>query len=195
MKKRYSILFLWSICCTFGLFTSCNNEEPVPPIELKNICKEYNNEKVFLVLNGDTLSPSVDMTINFLDDQLPEANTYESKMKLETTPPWVGADGNLYEQRNLTFEVDAVSSSEEIVFSGKTMDNISYSMEVKGTIRNDSVWLDMDYQTKYNTVKGKTFELQMSAESYKLDLLNMGVKYQDTVIWNGVTYSTIDFVR
>lgn len=195
MKKRFSILFLWSICCTLGIFTSCNNEEPVPPIELKSICKEYNNEKVSLILNGDTLSPSVDMTIHFPDGLLPETDTYESRMILETTPPWVGADGNLYNQRNLTFEVDASSSSKEIVFSGKTMENISYSMEVKGTIRNDSVWLDMDYQPQNNTLKGKTFELQMSADSYKLDLLNMGVKYQDTVIWNGVTYSTIDFVR
>lgn len=195
MKTRLSFLFLWAISCTLVLFTSCNNEDPVPPIELKTICKEYKHDKVFLVLNGDTLSPSVDMSIYFPDEQLPEADTYESRMVLETTPPWLGADGNLYEQSNLKFEIDASSSAKEITFSGST-GNTFYSMGVEGTLRNDSVWLDMTYRTtEYNDLKDKTFELLMSADSYFLGYLNENVKYQDTVVWNGVTYPTVDFVR
>ena len=76
MKTRLSFLFLWAISCTLVLFTSCNNEDPVPPIELKTICKEYKHDKVFLVLNGDTLSPSVDMSIYFPNEQLPEVDIY-----------------------------------------------------------------------------------------------------------------------
>ena len=196
MKTRLSFLFLLAISCTLGLFTSCNNEDPIPPIELKTICKEYKYDKVFLVLNGDTLSPSVDMSLYFPDGQLPEVDTYESRMVLETTPPWLGADGNLYEQSNLKFEVDASSSAEEIAFSGKTIEDFLYSMEIKGTIRNDSVWMDMTYRTtEYNDLRDKTFELLMSGDSYFLGYLNENVKYQDTVVWNGVTYPTEDFVR
>ena len=196
MKTRLSFLFLLAISCTLGLFTSCNNDDPIPPIELKTICKEYKYDKVFLVLNGDTLSPSVDMSLYFPDGQLPEVDTYESRMVLETTPPWLGADGNLYEQSNLKFEVDASSSAEEIAFSGKTIEDFLYSMEIKGTIRNDSVWMDMTYRTtKYNDLRDKTFELLMSGDSYFLGYLNENVKYQDTVVWNGVTYPTEDFVR
>ena len=196
MKTRLSFLFLLAISCTLGLFTSCNNEDPIPPIELKTICKEYKYDKVFLVLNGDTLSPSVDMSLYFPDGQLPEVDTYESRMVLETTSPWLGADGNLYEQSNLKFEVDASSSAEEIAFSGKTIEDFLYSMEIKGTIRNDSVWMDMTYRTtEYNDLRDKTFELLMSGDSYFLGYLNENVKYQDTVVWNGVTYPTEDFVR
>ena len=196
MKTRLSFLFLLAISCTLGLFISCNNEDPIPPIELKTICKEYKYDKVFLVLNGDTLSPSVDMSLYFPDGQLPEVDTYESRMVLETTPPWLGADGNLYEQSNLKFEVDASSSAEEIAFSGKTIEDFLYSMEIKGTIRNDSVWMDMTYRTtEYNDLRDKTFELLMSGDSYFLGYLNENVKYQDTVVWNGVTYPTEDFVR
>ena len=108
------------------------------------------------MLNGDTLSPSVDMSLYFPDGQLPEVDTYESRMVLETTPPWLGADGNLYEQSNLKFEVDASSSAEEIAFSGKTIEDFLYSMEIKGTIRNDSVWMDMTYRTtEYNDLRDK----------------------------------------
>lgn len=194
MKTRLSFFILVGFCCMLGLFISCSNEEPAPPIELKTICKEYGHDKVFLLLNGDTLSPSVDMSIHFSDGQLPEADTYASRMVLETVAPWIGADGNTRRGYDLKFDVDVSSSVEEVVFSGNE-GNTFYSMEIEGLIRNDSVWLEMTYQSEYEVVKGKTFELQMSSDSYMLERLNENVKYQDTVVWNGVTYSTIDFVR
>lgn len=196
MKTRLSFLFLWTVSCIFGVLTSCNNEDPVPPIELKTICKEYEYEKVFLILNGDTVNPSVYIAIYFPDGQLPETDTYESRMVLETTPLWVGADGFLEKQSNLKFDINTSSSTEEVTFYGKTNENHSfYYMEVEGTLRNDSVWLDMTYHAKLNVVKGKTFELQMNADSYMLERLDENVKSQDTVVWNNVIYSTVDFVR
>lgn len=187
-------LMLSCFVATCATFVSCSNEELITPVELKTVCKQYKHDKIFLVLNGDTLHPSVDAVVNFPDGNLPELDIYESKMVLETTPPWLGADGNLWEVPNLKFDVDVSSSSEEVSFVGTTS-AYAYLVDVKGIIRNDSVWMDMTYQTKNNKLEGKTFELEMSADSYLLKMLKSNVTYQDTVVWNGTTYSTADFVR
>lgn len=193
MKTRLYLLLLGFVACS--IFISCSNEEPVPPIELKTICKEYKYDKVFLMLNGETVSPSVNAKINFPAGQLSEADTYEARMVLETTPLWVGAEGDINKNANLLFDVDATSSSDEITFTGKTSEDACFLVDVKGTVRNDSVWLNMNYQTQNHKLKGKTFELAMSADSYLLEKLESCPEYQDTVVWNGVTYPTIDFVR
>ena len=62
---------------TCASFVSCSSEEPIPPIELKTVCKQYKHDKIFLVLNGDTLNPSVDAVVNFPDVNLQELDIYE----------------------------------------------------------------------------------------------------------------------
>lgn len=197
MKTRLLYLFFWLNLCLIGLLSSCNNEDPAPPINLHTINKQYHANKVFLTLNGDTLEPGIDLAFSFMDDELQMEEISESKMLLETAPPWIGADGNVLEVSSIKFDVDVSSTHKEVSFIGQThKDAVFYEMDVQGTIRNDSVWIDMNYRTKNNELKDRTFELHMSADSYLLDFLREHSKgYQDTVIWNGETYQTVDFVR
>lgn len=198
MKTKLSNSFFWLYILTIVSFSSCNNEDPAPPINLHTITnKVYTADKVFLTLNGDTFNSGIDLTFSYTGDELQMGEVCESRMLLETAPPWAGADGNLYEVANVKFDVNVSSSPKEVSFTGQTRnDAVYYEMDVQGTIRNDSVWLDMSYRTMNNNMKDKTFELQMSADSYLLDFLRENVKdYQDTVIWEGTTYQTVDFIR
>ena len=100
--------------------------------QLKSICKIYNHEKVILVFNGDTLVPSVNLAISFPGEILPEEDVYEGKMMMETTALWPDK-GYLFEKpSNLLFDLDVVSSPEQVTFTGT---NNERYYKVDGRIR------------------------------------------------------------
>ena len=194
MKFKSILPFILVTCISGNWLTSCSEDTPpVPPIELKSICKIYDYEKVILVFNGDTLVPSVNLAISFPGEILPEEDVYEGKMMMETTALWPDK-GYLFEKpSNLLFDLDVVSSPEQVTFTG-TNNERYYKVDVSGMVKNDSVYLDMTYKTLNNSLQDKTFVLMMNADSYNLEGLGCNDP-QDTIVWNGTVYPTKDFIR
>lgn len=202
MKKLNSfiLILLCSIACT-SILGACSgdDEKPEPTIAIQEICGIYTPEQVKMNVNGDEvplsgnvslLLPSSDATNGRTGVSGNEAAVTE-KMLLEIPPLWPNIlDGYGPSVSNIVFEVDAVTSPEQVAFEGAVGQYNVYELAVKGVYKDGILTLDMIYTTTCS-LAGKMYAFDFSKASLDTGMLNPSVK---SVEWQGSQVPVEEFV-
>lgn len=184
---RLFYALLLGLCVT--TFLSCSDDEP--SIDLRTICRLIPGEKIKMTLNGETIGQPGDAAFAFPDLQLPEKETFESKMLLEMISLWPAHEASALGE-NFYFEVDAQSTPDRIAFAGRITEEKPYDLEVEGCYENDELTLNLSYRSGAKNLTGHTYELEMNADAFILDFIYF---QQDNVEWNGERVPIREFLR
>lgn len=187
LNPRLFYALLWGLCVTTLL--SCSDDEP--SIDLRTICRLIPGEKVKMTLNGEAIGQPGDVAFAFPDLQLPEKETFESKMLLEMISLWPGHKASTLGE-NFYLEVDAQSTPDRILFAGKAMEGKPYDLEVEGHYENDELTLNLSYRSGAKRLTGHTYELEMNADAFILDFIH---SQQNDIEWNGERVPIKEFLR
>ena len=199
MKK--TIFYVW--CVLFPLLLqlySCSEDE-APPIDLATISKVYRGDELKIFFNGVEYSSedeAVALTVPSLvgwdnPDEVWQGDG--EKMLLEILPLWPEV---LYEStteiaKNPIIEVDAISTPDEVRFTGSYSDSPNfYLLEVEGIVQHDVLTIHLTYTEHTEKVTGNTFLFRFDASSLDFPMLHSKVLM---IEYGGQQIPVKDFVR
>ncbi len=188
-KLNHSILYVTLIGIFATSFISCSDDD-VPPVDLRTLCQLIPSKQVKLTMNGEVINDAGDVAFTFPDLQLPEQEVFESKMLMEVFPLWPNSSlpSSL---KNTYFDIDATSSPDRIIFTGKVQDVALYDLNVEGCYENDTLKLNLNYQAGATDLIGNTYDIQLNTDAL---VFQLGIKYE-VVDWNGEQIPTEEFIR
>lgn len=188
-KLNNNILYIVLFGIFATIFVSCSDDD-VPSVDLRNLCQSIPSKQVKLTMNGEVIDYAGDVAFAFPDLQLPEEEVFESKMLMEILPLW--PNGSLSSPlKNTYFDINATSSPDRIIFTGKVQDNALYHLNVEGCYENDTLKLNLNYQAGVTELIGNTYNLELNADAL---ILQLGIRHE-TVDWNGEQIPTEAFIR
>lgn len=188
-KLNFSTLYIVLFSVFAITFVSCS-EDDAPPVDLRNLCQSIPSKQVKLTMNGEVIDDAGDVAFAFPDLQLPEEEVFESKMLMEIISLWPTCRLSS-PLTNTYFDIDATSSPDRIIFTGKARDIALYTLTVEGCYENDTLKMNLNYQSGIKDLIGNTYDLELNADAL---ILPLGIR-QSTVDWNGKQIPTEEFIR
>lgn len=179
---------------------SCSDDE-APPIDLTTISKVYRGDELKIFFNGVEYSSEGEEaalalpSLVGMDDPNEVWEGEGEKILLEILPLWpeIYYDSNGNQWENITFEVDAISTADEVRFTGSYSDAPRYYLlEVEGTVRDEVMTIHLTYTEQVRDITGNTFVFHFNEAS--LDFNKLRPK-NPTVEFGGQQIPAEDFIR
>ena len=176
---------------------SCSEDE-APPIDLTTISKEYQEDALKIFFNGVEYSREGEVVALVLPSMIGVDSSDEiwqgkgEKMLLEILPFWPEIN-NDNQWNSVIFEVDAISTPDEVRFTGSYSDAPDYYLlKVEGIVRDEVMTIHLTYTEQVNRITGNTYVFRFDESS--LDFMRLYPKYP-TVEFDGQQIPTEDFIR
>ena len=176
---------------------SCSDDE-APPIDLTTISKVYRGDELKIFFNGVEYSREGEVVALVLPSMIGVDNSDKTwqgegeKMLLEILPFWPEIN-NDNQWNSIIFEVDAISTPDEVRFTGSYSDAPDYYLlEVEGIVRGEVMTIHLTYTEQVNRITGNTYVFWFNEVS--LNFVRLYPKYQ-TIEFDGQQIPTEDFVR
>lgn len=196
MKKLNCFILVLCSVAYISILGACENDadETSPLIDIQGICGTYAYEQVKMTFNGDEILSSGEVTLALIPSATSKSEnrtTAKEKMLLEIPPLWPNVRDNYMQPvfENIIIEVDAVSSSEQVTFTGVVTQPI-YKLTVEGAYKEGELTLNLNYSTTYSMI-GNTYIFDFSKESLNMGMLNPNVEF---VEWEGIQVPVREFV-
>lgn len=169
MKKH---LFLFAGILTMICFSSCNNEEVAPPLDIPSSLFDVNVKKVFSFdgMNAD----GSNITFKMLSPVAQEnAKVYEADLEM-TVPVAIRTSIDSKTYSPFKFKVKAKSTENSITLNGDCLHGIGdVKLSVEGVYKEnvgwDTLFINLKREAPQATFAGNTYELKLNEETFNLD--------------------------
>lgn len=200
MKKTVFYVMCIVLLPLFLLLYGCSEDE-APPIDLATVSKEYRGDALRTFFNGVEYTREGEAVALFLPSLVGKDDPDEiwqgegEKMLLQILPLWpeIDYDSNGNQWKNITFEVDAISTADEVRFTGSYSDAPDYYLlEIEGAVRDEVMTVHLTYTEQVRDITGNTFVFRLDESSLDFQMLN---PQNSTVEFDNQQMPTEDFVH
>ena len=195
MKKLNHFIFIACSIFCMGILDACSNDAETPTsIDIQDICGVYTPQQVKMTFNGEDMPAlgNASLTMESLDNHSKDEMEGDYKILLALPPLWPNlatvSTSPVFD--NVTLEVEASASPEEVVLEGMSKQP-QHELVVKGVYKEGILNLDLTYSITSSMLVGKKFLFEFGRQSLDFDFLNPSLS---SIEWKGSQIPVEEFV-